>query len=38
MNMCVCVCVAESYPTLWDPVDCSPLGASVHAILQARVL
>ena len=23
---------------LWDPVDCSPPGSSVHGILQARVL
>ena len=25
-------------PTLYDPVDCSPPGSSVHAILQARIL
>ena len=25
-------------PTLCDPVDCSPPGSSVHAILQARIL
>ena len=24
--------------TLWDPVDCSPPGSSVHGILQARIL
>ena len=30
--------VAQSCPTLWDPVDCSPPGSSVHGILQARVL
>ena len=24
--------------TLCDPMDCSPPGASVHAILQARIL
>ena len=24
----------QSYPTLFDPVDCSPLGCSVHGILQ----
>ena len=24
--------------TLWDPVDCSPPGSSVHKILQARIL
>ena len=30
--------VAQSCPTLCDPVDCSPPGSSVHGILQARVL
>ena len=30
--------VAQSYPTLWDPVDCSQPGASVHEIPQARIL
>ena len=25
-------------PTLWDPMDCTPLGSSVHGILQARIL
>ena len=24
--------------TLWDPMDCSPPGSSVHRILQARTL
>ena len=24
--------------TLWDPVDCSPPGSSIHGILQARIL
>ena len=28
--------VAQSCPTLCDPVDCSPPGSSVHGILQAR--
>ena len=37
--MCVCVCVyAQSWPTLFDPVDSSPPGSSVHGILQARTL
>ena len=27
-----------SSPTLWDPMDCSPPGSSVHGILQARIL
>ena len=30
--------VAQSCPTLCDPVDCSPQGCSVHEISQARVL
>ena len=30
--------VAQSCPTLGDPVDCSPPGSSVHGILQARIL
>ena len=38
-TQCVCVCeVAQLCPTLWDPVDCSPPGSSVHGILQARIL
>ena len=28
----------QSCPTLWDPVDCSPPGSSVHGILKARIL
>ena len=37
----VCVCaysVAQSCSTIYNPMDCSPLGSSVHGILQARVL
>ena len=30
--------VAQSCPTLSDPMDCSLLGSSVHGICQARVL
>ena len=30
--------VAQSCPTLSDPMDCSPPGPSVHGIFQARVL
>ena len=29
--------VAQSCPTLCNPVDCSPPSSSVHGILQARV-
>jgi len=28
----------QSCPTLCDPMDCSPLGSSVHGILQAKIL
>jgi len=41
-GMCVCVCVcllvAQSCPTLCDPMGCSPPGSSVHGILQVRIL
>ena len=30
--------VAQSCPTLSDPMDCSPPGSSVQGIFQARVL
>ena len=30
--------VAQSCPTLSDPMDCSPPGSSVHGIFQATVL
>ena len=32
------VLVAQSCPTLDDSIDCSPLGSSVHEMLQARIL
>ena len=28
----------QSCLTLWDPINCSPPGSSVHEILQARIL
>ena len=35
----VCVCsVAQSFPTLCDPMDWGPPGSSVPGILQARIL
>ena len=30
--------IAQSSPTLRDPVDCSPPGSAIHGIFQARVL
>ena len=30
--------VAQSCPTLCDPMDCSPPGSSIHGIFQAKVL
>ena len=34
-----CVCsVSQSCPTLFDPMDYSPPGYSVHGIFQARIL
>ena len=30
--------VAQSYPTLSDPMDCNPPDSSIHGIFQARVL
>ena len=39
VSQCLCVCsVAHSCPTLCDPMDCSPPGASVPGILQAWIL
>ena len=32
------VLVAQSCPALYDSMDCSPPGSSVHGILQARIL
>ena len=41
MRVCLIVMkvlVIHWRPALCDPVDCSPLGSTVHGILQARVL
>ena len=32
------VLVAQKYPALCDPMNCSPPGSSVHEILQVRIL
>ena len=37
ISVFVCV-VTQSWPTLCNPMDCSPPGSSVHVILQARIL
>ena len=40
-RLCACYVHAKSLqscPTLWDPIDWSPPGSSVHGILQARIL
>ena len=37
-QVCVCVIVAQSCPTLCDPMDCSLPGSSVHGIFEATVL
>ena len=36
--MVMCMLVAQSCPTLCDPMDCSPPGFSVYGISQARIL
>ena len=36
--VCVCVLVAQLYPTLCNCMDWSPPGSSIHGILQARIL
>ena len=37
-DVCVCVLVAQSCPTLCNPTDCSLPGSSVHGVLQVRIL
>ena len=36
--VCVCVLVAQSCPTLCDPMDCSSPGFSIHGNFQAGIL
>ena len=38
VNECTHAKSLQSYPTLCNPLDCSPPGSSVHGILQARIL
>ena len=35
---CVCAQLLQSYPVLWDPMDCILPGSSVHGILQAGIV
>ena len=35
---CVCVLATQSSPTLWEAMDYSPAGSSVHGIFQTRIL
>ena len=37
-KVCVCAKSLQLCLTLWDPMNCSPPGSSVHGILQARIL
>ena len=36
--MCMSARLLQSCLTFCDPTDCSPLGSSVHGILQAKIL
>ena len=36
--MCVCAKLLQLCPTLFDPMDCSPPGSSLHGILQETIL
>ena len=36
--VCECVCWAQLCLTLWDPMNCTLPGSSVHGISQARIL
>ena len=37
-NSCCCCLVAKLCLTLFDPMDCSPPGSSVHGISQERIM
>ena len=38
VSLCFLLVIAQSCPTLRNPMDCSPPGSSVHEILPARTL
>ena len=37
-SVCACAKSLQCSLTVYDPMDCSPPGSSVHGILQARIL
>ena len=37
-QLCIHAKSLQKYPTLCNPMDCSPPGSSAHGILQARIL
>ena len=37
-TLCCCCLVSQLCPTLWDPMDYSPPGSSVHEVSQVRTL
>ena len=37
-NSCVCAKSLQLYPTLCNPMNCSPPDSSVHGVFQARIL
>ena len=38
MFACVHAKLFQSCPTLWDPLDCSLPGSSLHGVLQTKIL
>ena len=38
MEYCCCCLITKLYPNIFDTMDSSPRGSSVHGIIQARVL
>ena len=41
VRVCVCLCVcsvAQKYPTLCNPIDCSLPGSAVHGISETKIL
>ena len=38
ISIVLCAKLLQMCPTLWDPMDYSPPGSSIHGILQVRIL